>query len=65
MVIKLSKSLERQADRANALIEYFEQKGRHICGVRIDNNVVHLDFRDNDAPNSKHHDLADLVRMDD
>ena len=58
----MRKTLEKRADEADALIRYFEERGRRVTGVTLDSKVIHLDF---EMQEQKSANPADLVRMDD
>ena len=58
----MRKTLEKKADEADALIRYFEERGRRVTGVTLDGKVIHLDFGMEEQRSAN---PADLVRMDD
>lgn len=58
----MRKTLEKKANEADALIRYFEERGRRVTGVTLDGKVIHLNFG---MEEEKYANPADLVRMDD
>lgn len=58
----MRKTLEKKAVEADALIRYFEERGRQVAGVTLDGKLIHIDFA---LETQKSNNPADLVRMDD
>ena len=56
-----NKRFEKRADEADALIRFFEDRGRQVISVTLDGKVIRLDFgvEEKDAANA-----VDFVRMD-
>ena len=58
----MRKPLEKKVDEVDALIRYFEERGRRVTGVTFDGKGIHLDFGMDEQKSANY---ADLVRMDD